>query len=69
MTDLPRSPLDAVMTEKGLRNDWLAEQLGCDPSDVSRWRSGARTPTESRRAQINAVLDTSVWPDVAGLAA
>lgn len=47
------------MTSRGLRNDWLAEQLGCDSADVSRWRAGTRIPVQLRREQIARVLDLS----------
>jgi ribosome-binding protein aMBF1 (putative translation factor) len=64
MSIQPRSPLDEVMTSRGLRNDWLAEQLDCDPADVSRWRAGTRIPIQARREQIARVLGLSEADDL-----
>lgn len=60
----PKSPLDAIMTAQGRRNDWLAAAIGADEAQVSRWRSGKHVPIEATRELIAATLDTSaddIW--------
>lgn len=60
MSTRPRSPLDAIMTAQGRRNDWLADRIGADEAQVSRWRSGKHVPVEATRELIARTLDTSV---------
>lgn len=49
---------------RGIRLAWIADQLGVDPSTVTRWRSGERALPPARLQQISSLLARlGVTPD------
>ena len=53
------------MAEQGRMNNWLAERVGVDKTQVSRWRSGKHVPAPATREAIAAALGLDVgvlWP-------
>ena len=55
MKDLNR--LKVVLVEQKKTGKWLAEQLGKDPSTVSKWCSNKMQPSLEMRVKIAKVLD------------
>ena len=55
MKDLNR--LKVVLVEQKKTGKWLAEQLGKDPSTVSKWCSNKMQPSLEMLANIAKVLD------------
>ena len=55
MKDLNR--LKVVLVEQKKTGKWLAEQLGKDPSTVSKWCSNEMQPSLEMLSQIAKVLD------------
>ena len=55
MKDLNR--LKVVLVEKNKTGNWLAEQLGKDPSTVSKWCSNKMQPSLEMLVSIAKVLD------------
>lgn len=53
----PPTALATILGEQGRRLGWVAQRLGVDASTVSRWCSGERPISESRREQLAAVLE------------
>ncbi|MBQ6769258.1 MAG: helix-turn-helix transcriptional regulator [Prevotella sp.] len=41
-------------------NKWLAEQLGCAPTTVSKWCTNDRLPTMETYIKIARILDVSL---------
>lgn len=46
MTDRPLTALGLWMRDKNVRDQWLADQIGCTQSQACRIRLGARTSPE-----------------------
>lgn len=46
MNDRQPTPLALWMRQKNVRDQWLADQLGCTQPQVCRIRNGARTSPE-----------------------
>ena len=40
--------INVVVKEKGLKNTWIAEQLGVNACDISHWCSGHRKPSQEK---------------------
>ena len=55
MKDLNR--LKVVLVEQKKTGKWLAEQLGKDPSTVSKWCSNKMQPSLEKLVNIAKVLD------------
>ncbi|MDD6211115.1 MAG: helix-turn-helix transcriptional regulator [Bacteroidales bacterium] len=55
MEDINR--IKVVLVEKKKTGKWLAEQLGKDPSTVSKWCSNASQPDLSTLSRIAELLD------------
>jgi transcriptional regulator with XRE-family HTH domain len=55
MKDLNR--LKVVLVEQKKTGNWLAEQLGKDPSTVSKWCSNKMQPSLEMLVNIATVLD------------
>ena len=55
MKDLNR--LKVVLVEQKKTGKWLAEQLGKDPSTVSKWCSNKMQPSLEMLVNISKVLD------------
>ena len=58
MKDVNR--LKLVLVEQKRTAKWLAEQLGKDPSTVSKWCSNVTQPTLDTLVNIAKVLDVSI---------
>lgn len=43
---LNRNKAKLVIKAKGIRQKWLAEQLGCAPNSVSAWLNGHKKPSQ-----------------------
>lgn len=53
--DLKR--LKVILTEKKKTNKWLAEQLGCAPTTVSKWCTNSSQPSLESIEKIANLLD------------
>ena len=49
-----------LLARNGLKVKWIAEQVGCHPTEVSQWIAGRRTPNLSRAKKIASLLGCSV---------
>ena len=52
--------IKAVLAEKKRTNKWLAEQLGCAPTTVSKWCTNDCQPTMETYIKIARLLDVSL---------
>ena len=52
--------LKVVLAEKKRTNKWLAEQLGCAPTTVSKWVTNACQPPMETYIKIANVLDVEI---------
>lgn len=52
--------IKAVLADKGRTNKWLAEQLGCAPTTVSKWCTNAAQPTLETMMQIAQLLEVDM---------
>ena len=52
--------LKVVLAEKKRTNKWLAEQLGCAPTTVSKWCTNACQPTMETYIKIAKVLEVEL---------
>ena len=48
-----------LLARNGLKVKWIAEQIGCHPTEVSNWISGRRTPSLQRAIKIAKILGCS----------
>lgn len=58
MEDINR--IKIVLVEQKKTGKWLAEQLGKDPSTVSKWCSNAQQPTLGTLSQIAKLLEVDI---------
>ena len=49
-----------LLARNGLKVKWLAEQIGCHPTEVSQWIAGRRTPNLTRAIRIASILGCTV---------
>ena len=49
-----------LLARNGLKVKWLAEQIGCHPTEVSQWIAGRRTPSLPRAIKIASILGCAV---------
>ena len=49
-----------VLEEKGVKQTWLAEQLGKDESTISQWCSNARQPSLENLHKIALALEIDI---------
>lgn len=49
--------LKVILAEKKKTNKWLAEQLGCAPTTVSKWCTNSSQPSLEMIEKIAKVLD------------
>lgn len=59
------TPLDEALFAAERTGKWLAEQLGVNKSQVSRWRRGVSVPNQANKRTIAKALRVSVeslWP-------
>ena len=52
--------LKVVLAEKKRTNKWLAEQLGCAPTTVSKWVTNVCQPPMETYIKIANVLDVEI---------
>lgn len=52
--------LKVVLAEKKRTNKWLAEQLGCAPTTVSKWCTNACQPPMETYIKKASVLDVEI---------
>ena len=46
--------------ESGYKSYFIADKIGCSPSDISRWISGERKPSRERLKKLSQILRTSM---------
>lgn len=59
------TPLDRMLHMKNRTNLWLGRQIGCNDTQISRYRHGKHIPTLERQIKICRVLDcdlSDLWP-------
>ena len=49
--------LKVILAEKKKTNKWLAEQLGCAPTTVSKWCANSSQPSLEQIEPISNLLD------------
>ena len=49
-----------LLARNGLKVKWIAEQVGCHPTEVSQWIAGRRTPSLRRAIKIASLLACTV---------
>ena len=49
--------LKVILAEKKKTNKWLAEQLGCAPTTVSKWCTNSSQPSLETIERISNLLD------------
>ena len=49
-----------LLDRNGLKVKWVAEQVGCHPTEVSQWIAGRRTPSLPRAIKIANLLGCTV---------
>ena len=49
--------LKVILAEKKKTNKWLAEQLGCAPTTVSKWCTNSSQPSLETIERISNILD------------
>ena len=49
--------LKVILAEKKKTNTWLAEQLGCAPTTVSKWCTNSSQPSLETIEKISNLLD------------
>ena len=49
-----------LLARNGRKVKWLAEQIGCHPTEVSQWIAGRRTPSLPRAIKIASILGCTV---------
>ena len=49
--------LKVILSEKKKTNKWLAEQLGCAPTTVSKWCTNSSQPSLETIERISNLLD------------
>lgn len=52
--------IKVVLAEKKKTNKWLAEQLGCAPTTVSKWCTNACQPPMETYLKIAKLLDVEI---------
>ena len=52
--------IKVVLAEKKRTNKWLAEQLGCAPTTVSKWSTNACQPPMETYLKISKLLEVEL---------
>lgn len=55
-----KNNIKKIRLTKGLLQKQLAEKMGCNQNDISRWESGERTPSTENLSKIAEALGCSV---------
>ena len=58
MEDINR--IKVVLAEKKRTNKWLAEQMGVDPSTVSKWCTNSSQPDLGNLIRMSQILEVDV---------
>jgi lambda repressor-like predicted transcriptional regulator len=61
------TPLKRIMQDEGRRQSWLAQRIGKDQAEVSRYVNRGMVPPEETRQAIADALDrepAELWPDL-----
>lgn len=58
MCDINR--LKVILAEKKVTNKWLAEQLGKDPTVISKWCTNRLQPNLESLKEIAVILDVDI---------
>ena len=58
--DKETNRIKVVLAVKKRRNKWLAEQLGCAPTTVSRWCTNACQPPMETYIKIAKLLEVEI---------
>lgn len=58
MEDINR--IKVVLAEKKRTNKWLAEQMGVDPSTVSKWCTNSSQPDLGNLIRMSKILEVDV---------
>ncbi len=53
--------LKVILAEKKKTNKWLAEQLGCAPTTVSKWCTNSSQPSLETIEKISNLLDIGLY--------
>ena len=48
------------LEKRGLKGNWVADQIGCHPSEFSNWVRGERRPNLPRAIKLANLLECSV---------
>lgn len=57
------TPLRRHLRANGIRQSWLAEQVGATPQEMSTWVNGIHVPVEPTRRAIASTLGKTTDPD------
>jgi len=60
MMDKDINRIKVVLAEKKRTNKWLAEQLGCAPTTVSKWCTNSSQPPMETYLKIADLLDVEL---------
>ena len=52
--------LKVILAEKKKTNKWLAEQLGCAPTTVSKWCTNTSQPSLETLLRISQILEVDI---------
>ena len=52
--------LKVILAEKKKTNKWLAEQLGCAPTTVSKWCTNSSQPDLQTLTKVAQLLDVDI---------
>ena len=62
--DIDINRIKVVLAEKKRTNKWLAEQLGCAPTTVSKWCTNSSQPDVASLLKIADLLEGKhIWTD------
>ena len=56
----PYNLVKYYIDESGYRYNFVADYVGCHPSDISRWISGERFPSQDRLKRLCDVIKSSI---------
>lgn len=63
----PYNNIKERIGKSGYKSKWIAEQVGCFPSDISRYISGERIPNKERLKKLSKLLKCKMkdlYPDL-----
>ena len=63
----PYNNIKQYIDKSGYKSKWIAKQIGCFPSDISRYISGERVPNKDRLKKLSKLLKCrmkDLYPDL-----